>query len=134
MRTRTTGLAQRLCLATSFAAVALSAALALGLGACGSRVPVRSQGVSVRALHEPDRSTAALSPFDAPVASLARNDASLSPRASQSMLDRTAFATARGPDVSRPQRIYLSTQENTITFFRVEGVQFRDSSSRLWTP
>jgi hypothetical protein len=106
----------------------------LALGACSTKVPVRSQGTSVRAPGEPTHATTALASMVAPAWADGRNDAGLNVRNAESVFDQMAFARAQRPDAMRPRRVFLSTQDNTLTFFRLEGVQFRERSSRVWVP
>lgn len=75
-----------------------------------------------------------MSDLQAPAFALARNDASQSPRATSTPLDSSAFASTDRPDAYRPRRIYYTTQENTYTFFRMEGAQFREQRTRVWIP
>lgn len=106
----------------------------LALGACSTKVPMRSQGASVRAPGEPTHATTALASMVAPAWANGRNDAALNVRHAESVFDQMAFARVQRPDAMRPRRVFLSTQDNTLTFFRLEGVQFRERSSRVWVP
>ena len=114
-------------------ALCLSACAVL-LAACNKPVAHRSQGARIRNAHETPRAVVSLAQAEAPAWAQSRNDASQALRTADSSLARSAFASQPRPDAYRPRRIYYTTQENTFTFFRLEGTQFREQRSQLWVP